>query len=62
MTDWIYEESCLTNLHFFEDVLGIMDKGEPVDVEYLDLQKAFDKILHKGLVCKIIAHVLGVGY
>ena len=34
-------KSCLTNLlEFFEDVTSRMDKGEPVDVVYLDFQKA----------------------
>ena len=53
-------KSCLTNLlEFFEDVTSRMDKGEPVDVVYLDFQKAFDKVPHKRLVCKIRAHGIG---
>ena len=50
-------KSCLTNLlEFFEDVTMKMDKGEPVDVVYLDFQKAFDKVPQRRLVGKIRAH------
>ena len=49
-------KSCLTNLlEFFEDVTSRVDKGEPVDVVYLDFQKA----PHKRLSCKIKAHGIG---
>ena len=33
-------------LEFFEDVTSRVDQGEPVDVVYLDFQKAFDKVSH----------------
>ena len=47
-------KSCLTNLiEFFEDVTSRVDKGEPVDVLYLDFQKAFDKVPHKRLLYKL---------
>ena len=53
-------KSCLTNLlEFFEDVTSRVDKGEPVDVVYLDFQKAFDKVPPKRLSCKIKAHGIG---
>ena len=36
--------SCLTNLLcFFEEITKWADEGSPVDVIYLDFQKAFDK-------------------
>ena len=39
--------SCLTNLlWFFEEITKWVDEGSPVDVIYLDFQKAFDKVLH----------------
>ena len=53
-------KSCLTNLiEFFEDVTSRVDKGEPVDVLYLDFQKAFDKVPHKRLAYKLKAHGIG---
>ena len=44
--------SCLTNiLEFFEHITDlIVDQGLPVDVIYLDLQKAFDKVPHRRLL------------
>ena len=49
--------SCLTNLlEFFEEVTRKLDKGESVDVIYLDFQKAFDKALHRRLLKKLKAH------
>ncbi|XP_059829735.1 STARD3 N-terminal-like protein isoform X1 [Hypanus sabinus] len=53
-------KSCLTNLlEFFEDVTRKLDKGNSVDVVYLDFQKAFDKVPHRRLVGKIRAHGIG---
>ena len=46
-------------MEFFEDVTSKMDEGEPVDVVYLDFQKAFDKVPHGRLVTKIRAHGIG---
>lgn len=50
-------KSCLTNLlEFLEDVTDKIDKGEPVDVIYLDFAKAFDKVPKHRLIAKIKAH------
>ena len=41
---------CLTNmLCFLEDVTKWLDEGSPVDIIYLDLKKAFDKVPHQTL-------------
>ena len=54
-------KSCLTNLlEFYEDVSRAVDRGEPVDVIFLDFQKAFDKIPHKRLLQKVRGMELGV--
>ena len=49
--------SCLINLlQFLETVTDYIDKGYPVDVIYLDFQKAFDKVPHRRLIHKLTAH------
>ena len=51
------KRSCLTNLlEFLEFVAEAVDRGELVDVIYLDFQKAFDKVPHARLLEKIKAH------
>ena len=34
----------------------MVDEGNPVDIVDLDFQKAFDKIPHKRLGCKLASH------
>ena len=49
--------SCLTNLlEFMEEVTEIIDRGNSVDVIYLDFAKAFDKVSHKRLFKKLESH------
>jgi len=51
------KRSCLTNLlEFLEHVTDAVDHGKPVDVTYLDFQKAFDKVPHRRLLNKLKAH------
>ena len=48
--------SCLTNLLcFFEEITKWVDDWSPVDVAYLDFQKAFDKMPHQRLLLKLKA-------
>ena len=56
--------SCLTNLLcFLEEITKCVDDGSPVDVVYLDFQKAFDKVPHNtfmsALLLKLKAHCIG---
>ena len=52
--------SCLTNvLCFFEEITKWVDEGSPVDVIYLDFQKAFDKVPHQRLILKLKSHCMG---
>ena len=54
--------SCLTNmLCFLEDITKWKDEGSPVDVMYLDFQKAFDKVPHQRLLLKLKSHGIGDG-
>ena len=50
--------SCLTNLLcFFEEITKWVDEGSPVDIIYLDFQKAFDKVPHQRLILKSLSGV-----
>ena len=52
--------SCLTNvLCFFEEITKWVDDGLPVDVIYLDFQKAFDKVPHQRLIVKLKSQGMG---
>eukprot|EP00061_Rhincodon_typus_P010436 g34722.t1 len=39
-----------------KEVMNKLDKGQPVDMIYLDFQKAFDKVAQRRLLNKIRAH------
>ena len=46
--------SCLSNLlTFLDKVTDCVDKGIDVDVIFLDLAKAFDKVSHTRLMNKV---------
>ena len=52
--------SCLTYmLCFLEEITKWIDLGSPVDIIYLDFQKAFDKVPHQRLLLKLKAHGIG---
>ena len=51
------DKSCLTNLlEYSQIVADYIDNGEPVDIIFLDFQKAFDKVPHERLLEKMKAH------
>ena len=45
--------------NFFNHVFAGWDVRESYDVIYLDVQKAFDKVLHKRRISKLRAHEIG---
>ena len=52
--------SCLTNLlEFLDKVTRSADSGDNIDIIYLDLAKAFDKVPHHRLIYKLEAHGIG---
>jgi hypothetical protein len=53
---FVKKRLCLTNiLEFLDIVTNYVDQGLPVDVIYLDFQKAFDKVPQKRLMMKVKA-------
>ena len=44
---------------FLEEITKCVVNGSPVDVVYLDFQKAFDKVPHQRLLLKLKAHDIG---
>ena len=44
---------------FFKEITKWVDEGSPVDVIYLDFQKAFDKVPHQRLILKLKSHGMG---
>ena len=46
-------------LCFFEEITEWGDVGSPVDIIYLDFQKAFDKVAHQRLILKLKSHGMG---
>ena len=46
-------------LCFFEEITKWVDHESPVDVIYLDFQKAFDKVPHQRLILKLKSHGMG---
>jgi len=51
------KQSCSTNLlEFLEYITTQIDERNPIDVIYLDFQKAFDKVPHARLICNLKAH------
>ena len=52
---------CLTNfICFFEEITKWVDEGSPVDIIYLDFQKAFDKVPHQRIIFKLKSHCIGI--
>ena len=46
-------------LCYLEEITKWVDEGSPVDVIYLDFQKAFDKVPHQRLILKLKSHGMG---
>ena len=44
-----------------EEITKWIDEGSPVDIIYLDFQKAFDKVPHQRILLKLKVHGIGDG-
>ena len=47
------------NFCLFENITKLVDEGSPVDVIYLEFQKAFDNVPHQRLMLKLKSHGMG---
>ena len=58
---WVPKSKIMPNkfVKFFEEITKWVDDGSPVDVVYLDFQKAFDKVPHQRLILKLKSHGMG---
>ena len=58
--DHIVESKVMSNqsVMFLEEITKSVDDGSPVDVFYLDFQKAFYKVPHQRLLLKLKAHCI----
>ena len=45
---------------FFKEMTKWMDEGSPVDIIYLDYQKAYDMLSHQRLILKLKSHDIGI--
>jgi ribonucleases P/MRP protein subunit RPP40 len=54
---FVKNKSCLTNLlEFTQNITDWIDNYKPVDIYFLDFNKAFDKVPHNRLLSKLEAH------
>ena len=64
MIDFLEKHNLLKDtqhgLEYAEIISKWVDDGSPVDVIYLDFQKAFDKVPHQRLLIKLKSHGMGV--
>ena len=59
--DFLKAGVMLNKCCFLEEITKWIDEGSPVDIIYLDFQKAFDKMLHQTLLPKLKTHGIGDG-
>ena len=51
------KRSCVTQLlEVIDNLTELLDKGEPIDIVYLDFRKAFDSVPHERLLTKLKAY------
>ena len=51
----------MLNMLFLEEIIKWIDEGSPVNIIYLDFQKAFDNVPHQRLLLKLKAHGIADG-
>lgn len=49
----------MTNLiHFYDEMVGLVDERRAVEIVYLDFRKVFDAVSHKILIDKLLGYGL----
>ena len=56
ISTWIPKTKFMLKFLFLEEITKWLDEGSPVDIIYLDFQKAFYKVPHQRLLLKLKAH------
>ena len=63
ISTWIPKSEVMLNKYvmFVVEIIKWIDAGSPVDIIYLDFQKAFEKVPHQRLLLKLKVHGMGMG-
>ena len=63
ISTWIPKSEVMFNTYimFVEEITMWIDEGSPVDIIYLDFQKALEKVPHQRLLLKLKVHGIGDG-
>ncbi len=55
--DFMHRKSCTTNLmEFLQKAITAVERGEALDIIYLDFTKIFDRAPHEQLIKKLKTH------
>ena len=63
ISTWIPKSEVMFNTYimFVEEINMWIDEGSPVDIIYLDFQKALEKVPHQRLLIKLKVNGIGDG-
>ena len=63
ISTWIPKSEVMLNKYvmFVIEIIKWIDERSPVDIIYLDFEKAFEKVPHQRLLLKLKVHGMGMG-